>query len=155
MDVEALVKRLRDAARGLCTENPDDYIPRNVSAKDCLDAADALSAISARVAELEAQLSAADKHAYYPNGRRKLFTPAALPKGEPGWKLVPLQPTDAMIEAAFPCFVAPTDYSARKAWSAMLAAAPPARPGAYYDKEGNLIGTYTRKRKRRSAGDER
>jgi hypothetical protein len=36
-------------------------------------------------------------------------------------------------------------------------AAPPAgdeRPGAYYDKEGNLLGTYTRKRKH-PAGDER
>lgn len=50
--------------------------------------------------------------------------PSAVAPTGGEWRWVPVEPTKAMIEAGFPCFVAPTDYSARKAWSAMLAASP-------------------------------
>lgn len=54
-----------------------------------------------------------------------LATPPAVPSE--GWKLVPVEPTEAMIEAV--AFLLPR--IAKEYWSAMLAAAPnPAQPAA-------------------------
>lgn len=47
-----LVERLRGAASGLCSEDAGNYIPRGVSAADCVQAAEALERAREALTEL-------------------------------------------------------------------------------------------------------
>jgi hypothetical protein len=55
--MKELIERLRKAAIGLGSENPRDYIPRGVSAGDCIEAADALQSLQQRLEEAREALT--------------------------------------------------------------------------------------------------
>jgi hypothetical protein len=53
-----IVQRLRSARRGLCTEDPQDYLAK-ISVADAIEAADLIEQQAKRIAELEAELDRA------------------------------------------------------------------------------------------------
>jgi len=54
--VTELVATLRGAARGLCSEDASNYIPRGVSAQTCLEAAARLEALHAEREKLRERM---------------------------------------------------------------------------------------------------
>lgn len=71
--------------------------------------------------EFEGQLRVADINAL-------AAIRTALLAAPPGWKLVPVQPTDAMLRAAQSAWLDDTLRRTTTMWSAMLYAAPEVKP---------------------------
>ena len=49
-----MVERLRGATRGLCSEDASGYLPRGVSAADCIEAADLIERLTTAIERIHA-----------------------------------------------------------------------------------------------------
>lgn len=71
-EIDTLILHLRGAGRGLCSEDPHDYMAFGFTVGDMLEAATALEEAQARIAELEAERSPTFEHL-----RRRGFAPGS------------------------------------------------------------------------------